>query len=91
MGGHVGFALVSLKVTVGFNMHLSQFHINAPSPRREVGNRNVRGLWKSDTRPVHPESVPGPGVACCLPQMCRVQPVSGRDLHLFRPGRKDLL
>lgn len=70
----------------------TQCCINAfPPSRREVANRNVCGLWKSDTRPVHPESLPGPGVACSLPQVCRVQPVPGRELHLLRPRRKDLL
>lgn len=58
---------------------------------REAAGVSVRGLREPDPRPVHPAGLPGPGVARRLSQMCRVQPVPGRVLHMLRPGRKDLL
>lgn len=58
---------------------------------REARIRDVCGMWKSDPWPVHTESVSGPGVACSLSQVCRVQSIPGWDLHLFRPGRENLL
>lgn len=58
---------------------------------REVRIRNVRRMWKSDSWPVHTESLPRPGMARSLPEVCRVQPVPGWDLHLFCPGRQNLL
>ena len=58
---------------------------------REVWIRNVCRMWKSDPWPVHTESLPRPGVACSLPEVCRVQPVPGRVLHLLRPRRQNLL
>lgn len=58
---------------------------------REARIRDVCRMWKSDPWPVHTESLSRPGVACSLPEVCRVQPVPGWDLHLFRPGRQNLL
>lgn len=58
---------------------------------REARIRHVCRMWKSDPWPVHTKSLPRPGVACSLPEVCRVQPVPGWDLHLFCPGRQNLL
>lgn len=60
-------------------------------PRREAGHRHVRGLREPDPRPLHPARVPRPGVARRLPQVRRVQPVPGRDVHVLRERREDLL
>ena len=58
---------------------------------REARIRDVCRMWKSDPWPVHTESLSRPGVARSLPEVRRVQPVPGWDLHLFRPGRQNLL
>lgn len=60
-------------------------------PSREADGVSVRGLWEPDPRPVHPAGLPRPGVARSLSQMCRVQSIPGRVLHVLRQGRKDLL
>ena len=49
---------------------MSAFH-------REVWNRNVCGLWRSDTRPIHSESLPGPRVARCVSEVHGMQSVPG--------------
>jgi hypothetical protein len=51
----------------------------------------VRGLRLTDSRPVHPQGGPQPGVARSLPEVLRVQEVPRRELHLLRQGGQDLL
>lgn len=58
---------------------------------REAWDGHVRGLRESNPRPVHSAGVSRPRVACGLPQMRRVQPVPGRDVHVLRERREDLL
>lgn len=58
---------------------------------REAAGVSVRGLREPDPRPVHPSGLARPGMARRLSEMCRVQPVPGRVLHMLCPGWKDLL
>lgn len=76
--------------------YLSWLHIPSVVTRlwtlcREARIRDVCRMWKPDPWPVYTESLSRPGVACSLPEVCGVQPVPGWDLHLFRPGRQNLL
>lgn len=58
---------------------------------REAWHGHVRGLRESNPRSVHSAGVSRPRVARGLPQMRRVQPVPGRDVHVLRERREDLL
>lgn len=63
----------------------------APFPAREARDGHVRGLRESDPRPVYPSGVARPRVARRLPQVRGVQPVPGRDVHVLRERRENLL
>jgi len=58
---------------------------------RRPGDADVCGLRATHQRPVLAAGSAGPRVACGLPQMHRLWTVSGRNVHLFRTRRKDLL
>lgn len=84
-------ALKKVWFKVSRTVYMGKNGYNVCALCREVRIRDVCRLWKSDTWPVHSEGFPGPGVACSLPEVCRVQPVPGWDMHLLRTGRKNLL
>ena len=49
------------------------------------------GLWRPNPGPIHTAGGPGPGVARGMPQVCRLQPIPRRNLHLLRTRRQNLL
>jgi hypothetical protein len=64
---------------------------DSPVCFREAAAESVCGLRSSNPRPIYPESGARSGVARRLSQVCRVPSVPGRNLHLFREGRQDVL
>ncbi len=58
---------------------------------REVRTSDVCRLRQSDPWPVYSAGLPWPGVARSLFKMRGVQPVPGRDVHLLRTGRENVL
>lgn len=58
---------------------------------REVRTCDVCRLRQSNPWPVHPAGLPRPGVARSLFEMRGVQPIPGRDMHLLRTGRENIL
>ncbi|KAJ1530755.1 hypothetical protein ONE63_005609 [Megalurothrips usitatus] len=57
----------------------------------EAAHVSVRGLRGGHPRPVHPAGGAGPRVARLLPAVLRVPGLPGRDVHVLRARRQDLL